>query len=249
MYKNHHYDSNDEAPQTSDTPAVPRIPDPTLADSSFSTTHPQCVTFSSTHSEFPQFSNKSEINSDPLSMLTEIPGYTNESKVSPSPSSTHASSPPPSSDPRVCSPVYLNEKCSHSPSISDLAHVKSQHENKQTSHTSVSPKVKPSDSTETPCDDKSRASVMLSVDSIKLMHNLASLKKKTSTTTPKVQPRKQTQFHMKNNDKTDRESPLNKQSRNNKGQIMSLMKRKLIPEKELDTSNIVKQSRSESCGK
>ena len=182
----HIHDSNDEAPQTSDTATVPRIPDPILADSSSSTTHPQCVTFASTHSELPQFSNKSEINSDPLSMLTDIPRYTNESKVSPSPSSTHASSPPPASEPRVCSPVSLNEKCSHSPSISDLAHVKSQHENKQTSHTSVSPKVKPSDSTETPCDDKSRASVMLTVDSVKVMHNPASLKKKTSTTTPKV---------------------------------------------------------------
>ena len=128
-------------------------------------------------------------------MLIEIPRYTNEPKVSPSPSSTHASSP--SSDPRVCSPVSLNEKCSHPPSIGDLAHVKSQHDNKhnkQTPHTSVSPKVKPSDSTETPCDDKSRASVMLSVDSVKMMHNPASLKKKTSTTTPKVQPRKHNNF-------------------------------------------------------
>ena len=57
---------------------------------------------------------------------------------------------------------------------------------------------------------------MLTVDSIKVMHNPASLKKK---------------------------------SRNNKGQIMSWMKQKLTPEKELDTSNIVKLSRSESCGK
>ena len=126
---------------------------------------------------------------------------------------------------------------------------KSQHDNKQTPNTSVSPKIKPSDTTETPCDDKSRASVMLSVDSVKIMHNPASSKKKTSTTTPKVQPRKHNQFLMKNNDKTDRESPLNKESRNNKGQIMSWMKRKLTPEKELDTSNIVKLSRSESCGK
>ena len=111
-------------------------------------------------------------------MLIKIPRYTNESKVSPSPSSTHASSPPPSSDQRVCYPVSLNEKCSHPPSIGDLAHVvKSQHDNKQTPHTSVSPKVKPSDSTETPCDDKSRASVMLTVDSVKVMHNPASLKK------------------------------------------------------------------------
>ena len=54
----HIHDSNDEAPQTSDTATVPRIPDPTLADSSSSTTHPQCVTFASTHSELPQFSNK-----------------------------------------------------------------------------------------------------------------------------------------------------------------------------------------------
>ena len=161
-------------------------------------------------------------------------------------SGTHVSSP--SSNPHECYTAPLNEKCSHPPSIGDLTHEISQHDNKQ-SNTSASPKIKPSDTAETPSNDKSRASVMLSVDSVKVMPNPASSKKKTLTTTPKVQPRKQNQFLMKNNDKTDRDSPSNKQSRNNKGQIMSWMKRKLTPEKELDTSNIVKLSRSESYGK
>ena len=178
-------------------------------------------------------------------MLMEIPRRSNESNVSPSPSSTHASSP--SSDPLVCSPVSLNENCSHPPSIGDVAPVKSQHVN--TPHNSVSPRAKPSDSTATPCDDKSWASFMLSADSVKVMHNPVSLKSKSSTTTPNVLPRKHKQFLMKNNDKTGKESTLNKQSSNNKGQIMSLMKRKLTPEKELDTTNNVKLSRSESCGK
>ena len=85
---------------------------------------------------------------------------------------------------------------------------------------------------------------MLSVDSVKVMHKPALIKKKKSTTTPIVQPRKHNLFFYKNNDKTGRESHLNKQSSNNKSQIMSWTKRKLTPEKELDTSTIVKLSRS-----
>ena len=90
---------------------------------------------------------------------------------------------------------------------------------------------------------------MLSVDYVKVMHNPASLKRKHRLPLSKFNQENTINFLMKNNDKTGRESPLNKQSSNNKGQIMSWMKRKLTPEKELDTSNIVKLSRSERCGK
>ena len=55
--------------------------------------------------------------------------------------------------------------------------------------------------------------------------------------------------HPEKNDQNSKESSVNKQNSNNKGQLMSWMKRKLSPEKESDTTNIVKLSRSESYGK
>ena len=87
-------------------------------------------------------------------------------------------------------------------------------------------------------------------NSAQVLHTPTTLKyKSSSSTNQKVLPKKHVRNIPKKNDQNSKESSVNKQNSNNKGQLMSWMKRKLSPEKESDTTNIVKLSRSESDGK
>ena len=99
----------------------------------------------------------------------------------------------------------------------------------------------------THCDDKSRPPGMVSCDYAQVLHTPAILKNKSSSssTTYMVLPRKLIKNIPKKNDQNSKTSSVNKQNINNKGQLMSWMKRKLSHEKESDTTTIVKLSRSE----